>query len=114
MYPKNPQQCSILLKSSACCVTQPCNTQSIARFRALHPLLLLNCPTLLIYQLHPNSHLYSYSIYALYVLIIMWDYNDNNLTRGNRILHEQEYNTGHGISAIPDEIRGEIRCQPEV
>ena len=42
---------------------------------------------------------------------------DNNLTRGGHILHEQEYNTGHGISAIPDEVRGEIRrqpCQPEV
>ena len=24
---------------------------------------------------------------------------DNNLTRGGHILHEQEYNTGHGISA---------------
>ena len=42
---------------------------------------------------------------------------DNNSTRGGHILHEQEYNTGHGISAILDEIRGEIRrdpCQPEV
>ena len=37
---------------------------------------------------------------------------DNNLTRGGHILHEQEYNTGHGISAIPDEVRGEIRRQP--
>ena len=34
---------------------------------------------------------------------------DNNLTRGGHILHEQEYNTGHGIQAIPDEVRGEIR-----
>ena len=30
---------------------------------------------------------------------------DNNLTRGGHILHEQEYNTGHGVSAIPDEVR---------
>ena len=37
---------------------------------------------------------------------------DNNLTRGGHILHEQEYNTRHGISAIPNEIRGEIRRQP--
>ena len=37
---------------------------------------------------------------------------DNNVTRGGHILHEQEYNTGHGISAIPDEVRGEIRGQP--
>ena len=35
-----------------------------------------------------------------------------NCTRGDHILHEQEYNTGHGISAIPDEVRGEIRRQP--
>ena len=42
---------------------------------------------------------------------------DNNLTRGGHILHEQEYNTGHGVSAIPDEVRGETRrqaSQPEV
>ena len=41
----------------------------------------------------------------------------NNLTKGGHILHEQEYNTGHGVQAIPDEIRGEIRrqpCQPEI
>ena len=37
---------------------------------------------------------------------------DNNCTRGDHILHEQEYNTGHGISAIPDEICREIRRQP--
>ena len=30
---------------------------------------------------------------------------DNNVTRGGHILHEQEYNTGHGIPAIPDEVR---------
>lgn len=28
--------------------------------------------------------------------------------RGGYILHEKEYNTRHGIPAIPDEIRGEI------
>ena len=37
---------------------------------------------------------------------------DNNCTRGGHILHEQEYNTGHGISAIPDEVCREIRRQP--
>ena len=37
---------------------------------------------------------------------------DNNCTRGGHILHEQKYNTGHGVSAIPDEIRREIRRQP--
>ena len=37
---------------------------------------------------------------------------DNNVTRGGHILHEQEYNTGDGIQAIPDEVRGEIRGQP--
>ena len=37
---------------------------------------------------------------------------DNNLTRGGHILHEQEYNTRHGIPAIPDEVCGEIRRQP--
>ena len=36
----------------------------------------------------------------------------NNLMRGGHILHEQAYNTGHGVSAIPDEIRGELRGQP--
>ena len=42
---------------------------------------------------------------------------DNNVTRGGQILHEQEYNTGHGVSAIPDEIHREMRCEsrePEV
>ena len=42
---------------------------------------------------------------------------DNNTTKGGHILHEQEYNTGHGVSAIHDEVRGEIRrqpCKPEV
>ena len=37
---------------------------------------------------------------------------DNNLTRGGHILHGKEYNTGHGISAILDEIRGKIRREP--
>ena len=32
--------------------------------------------------------------------------------KGDHIPHEQEYNTRHGISAIPNEICGEIRCQP--
>ena len=36
----------------------------------------------------------------------------NNLMRGGHILHEQEYNTGHGVSAIPDEICGEIWREP--
>lgn len=39
------------------------------------------------------------------------------LSGGGRILHEQEYNTGHGIPAVPDEIGGEIwrqPCRPEV
>ena len=36
----------------------------------------------------------------------------NNLMRGGHILHEQAYSTGHGVSAIPDEIRGELRGQP--
>ena len=37
---------------------------------------------------------------------------DNNKTKGDHILHEQKYNTRHGVSAIPDEVRGEIRRQP--
>ena len=36
----------------------------------------------------------------------------NNLTRGDHILHEKEYNTGHGISAIPDEVHRKIWRQP--
>ena len=32
--------------------------------------------------------------------------------RGDHILHEKEYSTGHGIPAISDEIRGEVRCKP--
>ena len=41
----------------------------------------------------------------------------NNLTRGDHILHEKEYNTGHGVSAIPNAVRRKIwrePCQPEV
>lgn len=37
--------------------------------------------------------------------------------RGGRPLHEQKYNTGHGIQAILDEVCTEIRrqpCQPQV
>ena len=36
----------------------------------------------------------------------------NNLMRGGHILHEQAYNTRHGVSAIPDAIRGKIWCEP--
>ena len=36
----------------------------------------------------------------------------NNLTKEGHILHEQEYNTGHGVSVIFDEICRETRCQP--
>ena len=32
--------------------------------------------------------------------------------RGDHILHEKEYSTGHGMPAISDEIRGEVRCEP--
>lgn len=32
--------------------------------------------------------------------------------RGDHILHEKGYSTGHGIPAISDEIRGEVRCKP--
>ena len=35
-----------------------------------------------------------------------------NRTRRDHILHEEEYNTGHGISESPDEVREEIRRQP--
>ena len=40
-----------------------------------------------------------------------------NQTKGDHIPHEQEYNTGHGISAIPNEVRREVQrepCQSEV
>ena len=40
-----------------------------------------------------------------------------NEPKGDRTPHEQEYNTGYGLSAIPNEVRGEIWCgtsQPEV
>ena len=37
---------------------------------------------------------------------------DNNLTRGGHILHEQEYNTGHGLQTIPNEVRRKVRRQP--
>ena len=33
---------------------------------------------------------------------------DNNCTRGGHILHEQKYNTGHAVSAIPNEVRRKI------
>ena len=35
----------------------------------------------------------------------------NNL-KGDHIPHEQEYNTRHGLQAIPDEVHRKIRCQP--
>ena len=35
-----------------------------------------------------------------------------NCMRGDHILHEQEYDTGHGVSAIPDEVRRKIWRQP--
>ena len=50
-------------------------------------------------------------------LSVKVELSHNNLTKGGHILHEQEYNTGHGVQAILNEIRGEIRrqpCQPEI
>ena len=35
----------------------------------------------------------------------------NNLTKGGHILHEKEYNTGDGISAIPNEVCLKIWCK---
>ena len=35
-----------------------------------------------------------------------------NITKGGHILHEYQYNTGHGIQTIPNEICGEIRREP--
>ena len=35
----------------------------------------------------------------------------NNTTRGDYILHEQEYRIRHGIPAIPDEVRRDARRQ---
>lgn len=32
--------------------------------------------------------------------------------KGDHIPHEQYYNTRHGLSAIPNEVRREIRRQP--
>ena len=37
---------------------------------------------------------------------------DNNVDERGHILHEQEYNTGHDVSAILDEVRREIRRKP--
>ena len=37
---------------------------------------------------------------------------NNNETRGDHILHEKQYNTRHGVSAIPDEVCRKIRRQP--
>ena len=36
----------------------------------------------------------------------------NNLVKGDHIPHEQEYNTRHGLQAIPNEVRGEVRRRP--
>ena len=36
----------------------------------------------------------------------------HNSLKGDHIPHEKEYNTRHGISAIPNEVRREIRRQP--
>ena len=36
----------------------------------------------------------------------------NNHPKGGHILHEQQYNTGHGLQAILDEVRAEVRRQP--
>ena len=32
--------------------------------------------------------------------------------KGDHIPHEQEYNTGRGVSAIPNEVRGAVRREP--
>ena len=40
------------------------------------------------------------------------EFPHNNLTKGDHISHEQEYNTGHGIPAISHEVRRKIRRQP--
>ena len=39
---------------------------------------------------------------------VIVELRNTNLTKGDHILHEQKYNTGHGVSAIPNEICGEI------
>ena len=36
----------------------------------------------------------------------------SNFLKGDHIPHEQEYNTRHGLQAIPNEVRREIRRQP--
>ena len=36
----------------------------------------------------------------------------NNFPKGDHIPHEQEYNTRHGLQAIPNEVRREIWRQP--
>ena len=49
--------------------------------------------------------------------MVTWVIVELTSPKGDHIPHEQEYNTRHGISSIPDEVRGEIRrepCQPEV
>ena len=43
---------------------------------------------------------------------VIVELRNTNLMKGDHILHEQKYNTGHGVSAIPNEICGEIWRQP--
>lgn len=45
-------------------------------------------------------------------LSVKVELSHHNLTKGGHILHEQEYNTGHGVQAILNEVCGEIRREP--
>ena len=45
-------------------------------------------------------------------LSVKVELSHNNLTKGGHILHEQEYNTGHGVQTILNEVCGEIRREP--
>ena len=44
--------------------------------------------------------------------MVTWVIVELTSPKGAHIPHEQEYNTRHGISAIPNEVCGEIRRQP--
>ena len=44
--------------------------------------------------------------------MVTWVIVELTSPKGDHIPHEKEYNTRHGISAIPNEVRGEIRRQP--
>ena len=44
--------------------------------------------------------------------MVTWVIVELTSPKGDHIPHEQEYNTRHGISAIPNEVCGEIRRQP--